>query len=109
MGILGVMHTTSIRVCRCTTLSLLLISLGFWPSRPVNPQLAFDLGFLNLMRILLLESQTSTKSYVESHRIMNKLSVLQVRTRYYRLDKTLTNQQSYVEMNGLLCGSDLQN
>ena len=74
----GLMHDAFVRVCSCMSVAESLVKIGYWPSNPENPTMAFELEWLALMRIFLLENQVSTKGFVESHRIANDMSVVQV-------------------------------
>ena len=75
---IGVMHNAFVRVCSCLSVAEMLIKIGYWPNNPENPNMAFELAWLGLMRVFLLETQVSTKGFVEAHRIVNDLSVFQV-------------------------------
>ena len=72
------MHQAFVHVCSCMTIAEMLIRMGYWPNNPVNPNMAFKLDLLAFMRALLLESQVSTKAFVESYRVVNQMSVVQV-------------------------------
>ena len=72
------MHNAFVRVCSCLSVVETLVRIGYWPNNPENPNMAFELAWLSLMRIFLLENQVSTKGFVESHRMVNDMSVVQV-------------------------------
>ena len=72
------MHNAFVRVCPCLSVAEVLIKIGYWPNNPENPNMAFELAWLALMRVFLLEIQVSTKGFVESHRIVNDMTVFQV-------------------------------
>lgn len=55
----GLQHAIIVKCCEHEPEAITLISNGFWPSTPKQPQVAFDLGFMNLLQHLFLECRVS--------------------------------------------------
>lgn len=64
IGLNGTSYTT-VRFCDCIPISEHLISLGYWPSRPSKPIVAFSLDLLRFYRLLNLKAATSCRSFIK--------------------------------------------
>jgi hypothetical protein len=55
--------TYTIKYCSCFSLAEHVVHLGFWPSTPAKPSVAFSLDLLRLYRLLNLNATTSISAF----------------------------------------------
>ncbi|KAK6187290.1 hypothetical protein SNE40_005353 [Patella caerulea] len=65
-NIKGIQQDVSINFCPCEDAALTLLRFGLWPATPSAPRVAFDVELMELLSVLQLECQTSTKSFCEA-------------------------------------------
>ena len=68
---IGVMRKAIVEFCKCFSESELLISLGYFPSTPVNPKLAIDVQLFDFLEAMLLECHVSVYDFVAALRCMS--------------------------------------
>ncbi|KAK6181329.1 hypothetical protein SNE40_009207 [Patella caerulea] len=62
----GSQHLCSVQLCRCEDTTTTLMRYRLWPSSPQKPRIAFDLRFMELLTVLLLESHLPAKSFCDA-------------------------------------------
>ncbi|XP_014669631.1 PREDICTED: uncharacterized protein LOC106810710 [Priapulus caudatus] len=61
----GRQHSVQLTVCSCNSAAVTMLRYGLWPSTPTNPQVAFTIELMELLRLLVLECQVSVKGFCE--------------------------------------------
>lgn len=59
----GSQHDIMASFCGCKSKPEILVENGLWPSSPVNPTIAFDIRYVELARLLLLEADVSLQKF----------------------------------------------
>ncbi|XP_050400331.1 uncharacterized protein LOC126817401 [Patella vulgata] len=62
----GILRKISVKLCLSEEPAGRLLRFGLWPATPSSPKIAFDLKFMELLSVMQLECQTSTKSFFEA-------------------------------------------
>lgn len=63
---LGRQHSGMVKLCKCEPVPATLMRYRLWPSTPVNPRIAFDLGFMELLTVLQLECHLSARKFCDA-------------------------------------------
>ena len=76
--IIGRIHEILMQFCACEPEVCTVIRLGFWPSSPDLPCVAYSMELLELFHYLNVECQTSMKGFIEALRWKNNLTETEV-------------------------------